>query len=288
MTAQLEFHKYQGLGNDFVLIDLRHCPVRDAARLSVMLCRRHFGVGADGLILVGPDPRHAARMTFYNPDGSRAEMCGNGLRCVAQYLRASGWERADAFSIMTDAGPREVGFVEAGVAASLGEPSFEPARLPAALTPAELLRAELGVGDLPPAVCLSVGNPHCVFFVGDASAVPVAELGPRVENLPVFPERINVEFAQVTAPGRIVCRVWERGAGETQACGTGAAATVVAATLRELVPGEAVVELPGGELVVTWRRGRAVTIAGRADEVFRGSTTTAAAFVTAPSPAVPS
>ena len=270
-SRRLSFHKYQGLGNDFVLIGE---PIGDPEELSRLLCRRRFGVGSDGLIIVRPDPDCAARMEFYNPDGSRAEMCGNGLRCVARFLVNEGRERSSCFRIMTDAGPKTVSVQEDGVAAVLGEPAFAPDLIPARLGPDEVLEARLPVAcspPLPPATCLSLGNPHCVFFVENVAAFPVDAIGPLVEHLPVFPERINVEFAERTAPGRLVCRVWERGAGETKACGTGAAATLIAATVRGLVPGEAVVTLPGGDLTVLWPERKAVTIRGSAEEVFQGS-----------------
>ncbi len=286
--TELTFQKYQGLGNDFVLLGVRDFKITDPGRLSRLLCRRRFGVGADGLILVLPDRVCAARMEFYNPDGSRAEMCGNGLRCVARYLRRAGWERRLRFPIMTDAGPRELRFLQEGVVATLGEPRFSPDEIPAHLEEDQVLHANLNVPDLPAATCLSIGNPHCVFFVKNVASFPVRDVGPVVERLPVFPERINVEFAELTGPGRLTCRVWERGAGETQACGTGAAAAVIAATLQDFVPGEAIVNLPGGELAVFWRERKAVSIAGQAEEVFAGTMMVPGNLVVQSSPAQPS
>jgi diaminopimelate epimerase len=286
--VKFRFFKYQGLGNDFVLIDLHDCAIPDPAELSRRLCDRHCGVGADGVILVAPHPTCAARVEFYNLDGSRAQMCGNGIRCVARYLRNTARKTEPRFSIMTDAGIRGVGFVPEGVCVSLGEPSFSPRAIPALLDPEVAVRAAVtadGFPDLPPATCLSLGNPHCVLWVADLEHFPVAAVGSRIERLPVFPERINVEFAQRIGPDRIACRVWERGAGETRACGTGAAATLVAATLLNLVPGEAMVVLPGGELQVSWKDRRDVTIAGRAEEVFRGSMALPPSLIARSSPA---
>jgi diaminopimelate epimerase len=272
--VDLPFHKYQALGNDFVLLDMRTAAVPDPAALSALLCRRTTSIGADGLILVGPDEGGAARMEFYNPDGSRAAMCGNGIRCVARFLRDRAWETADRFDIMTDVGPREVRILSDGVAADLGAPEFAPENIPIRPAAADPRRVEVrleGGPDLPPAVCLSIGNPHCVFFVPDAAAYPVAAVGPRVERHALFPARINVIFAQESAPGVLACRVWERGAGETRACGTGAAAAVIAATVRGMVDGAARVRLPGGVLDVAWDRRGGVVIAGAAEDVFRGT-----------------
>ncbi len=253
---------------------MRAVAVPDPAGLSALLCRRTTSIGADGLILVRPDERGAARMEFYNPDGSRAAMCGNGIRCVARFLRDLAWETADRFDIMTDAGPREVRILPDGVAADLGAPAFEPGRIPISAGTCDPRRLDVpleGGPDLPPAVCLSIGNPHCVFFVRDVGAYPVAAVGPRVERHALFPARINVIFAELSAPGVLACRVWERGAGETRACGTGAAAAVIAATVRGVVDGTARVRLPGGILDVAWDRRAGVAIAGAVERVFRGT-----------------
>jgi diaminopimelate epimerase len=286
-TFDLRFDKFQGLGNDFVVVDGSAYELARLPELSRRLCDRHAGIGADGLIVVHPDQTCAARMEFYNPDGSRAQMCGNGIRCVARYLRLAGRDARPAFPIMTDAGARTVRFVPDGVAADLGEPSFAPEAIPVLASPEEVCSVSLaldGLPPLPPAVCLSLGNPHCVLFVEDVAHLRIDAMGPRIERLPIFPERINVEFAEVLEPRRLACRVWERGAGETPACGTGAAAAVIAATVRGLVPGEAAVDLPGGTLAVAWRDRRSVTIAGGAAAVFSGSISIETSFLARSNP----
>ncbi len=270
----LPFFKYQALENDFVILDLRSVEVHDAARLSRMLCTRAKSIGADGLLLVSPHARCAARMEFYNPDGSRAGMCGNGIRCVARFLRDVGWQSSDRFAIMTDVGIRDVRIFPTSVAANLGCPAFAPDRIPVRAQEPDVRRLSLhleGGPELPPAVCLSVGNPHCVFFVRNVEDYPVAAVGPRVEHHPLFPERINVIFAELIGPHALKCRVWERGAGETRACGTGASAAVVAATARGMIDGSAVVRLPGGTIEAAWDPHDGVTIAGSAEHVFRGA-----------------
>lgn len=272
-ASQLVFHKYQALGNDFILLDLSRVAVDDPAGLSRRLCRRHVGIGADGLILAAPEPGCDGRMLFFNPDGSRAEMCGNGIRCLARFLWDTHGISKETLQINTDTGLRELCRVPEGIAVNLGKPAWTADALPTTLPTEHDHAIPLPVTgfDLPPATCLSVGNPHCVFFVDDLDRIPVTDVGPAVECLPVFPQRINVIFACQTGPGELVCRVWERGAGETQACGTGAAASVVAGTLTGRLSGQAKVKLPGGELLVNWHRDAGVSIAGPAEPVFCGT-----------------
>ncbi len=287
----LPFSKYQALGNDFILLDTRKVKIAKPGELSRILCCRKLGIGADGLILVSPHPSCAARMIFYNPDGSRAGMCGNGIRCVAKYLFDTGWlkqeKAADStgFCIATDSGPREVSLGPGDIVeANLGTPSFDPASLPAHLAPEEVQDLRFPDLPLPPGLCLSVGNPHCIFFVRDLKNIPINRFGPRVECDPRFPSRINVEFAEPLDKARLTCRVWERGAGETSSCGTGAAAVCVAATLRGLVNARATVCLPGGEIEVRWDRPGPVFIRGPARFVFKGEVPVSRSLLAALSP----
>ena len=246
----MDFVKMEGLGNDFVVLEgpLTPTPLQVAA-----WCDRRRGIGADGVLVVTPGD--TVRMGYWNADGSAAEMCGNGLRCVARFARTRGLASRDDFIVTTPIGPRRV------------------------VVGAESVRAELGkvqVGDDSVeiagyrAIPVSTGNPHAVVFVDDCYAVPIAAAGPLVETDPAFPGRANAGFATVITPGRIALRVWERGVGETLACGTGAAAAVAAAQARGLSSGKVTVGLPGGDLLVEILDGIA-WIEGPARMVYSGS-----------------
>ncbi len=270
--ATLPFAKFQGAGNDFVIVDGRRRAAvggregLDWGGLARRLCDRHFGVGADGL-LVASDPQAsgaAQRMRMFNPDGSEAEMCGNGLRCFVRWLVDRHEVPAARLAVETGAGvlPVEVG-ADGWVAAGMGRPALRPGEIPLSTEAAAgqppagpVLRLPLELPDLPgvqyEATCVSMGNPHAVVFVPDTAAVPLERHGPLLERHAAFPARTNVEFCQVLGSDRLRVRVWERGAGITLACGTGACAAVVAARLRGYVGGRVAVELPGGELEVTW------------------------------------
>ena len=286
VTGRLAFAKYQGAGNDFVVVDGRRPPAagggpadrdaerdpdRDWAALALRLCDRHFGVGADGLLVAAPPTGTGAalQMLMYNPDGSLAEMCGNGLRCFVRWLVDRGEAGGGRLPVETGAGvlTADVG-PDGRVEVNMGPPRLQPAAIP--LDPAAAGAAGAPPGgpvlalplEVPPvaafpgaryeATCVSMGNPHAVVFVPDAAAVPLEVVGPVLETHPAFPARTNVEFCQVIDPGRIRVRVWERGAGITLACGTGACAAAVAARLRGYVHDRVVVELPGGALTVVW------------------------------------
>jgi len=247
----MEFVKMEGLGNDFVVIQGPHTPTSD--EVSAWCDRRH-GVGADGVLVVGPLDADRVSMDYWNADGSPAEMCGNGLRCVARYAVSHGLVAGPAFTVETAVGPRQVVVGELTVRAELGPVSIVGNTV------------DLAGYRLDP---MSVGNPHAVAFVDDCYAVPVGAAGPLIEGDPAFPLRTNVEFATVTAPDRLALRVWERGVGETLACGSGAAAAVAAAHKRGLTGPKVSVSLPGGTLEVEIVDGDA-WIEGPAVEVFSG------------------
>lgn len=247
----MDFVKMEGLGNDFVVV---RGPYEPDPETVAAWCDRRHGIGADGVLVVTSLSGGSVRMGYWNADGSPAEMCGNGLRCVARYAYAEGLVHAPDFTVETPVGARSVSVTAGGARVELG-----PVDTTGAVT-------ALAGYDL---ASVSVGNPHAVAFVDDCYAVPVAAVGPVVEGDAAYPERTNVEFATVVTPDRIALRVWERGVGETLACGTGAAATVAEA-LRSGRTGSAVtVLLPGGELQVEIVAGIA-WIEGPARESFRG------------------
>ena len=277
--TQLSFVKYHGLGNDFILIDNRDRPEPLLTpEQAIDWCDRHFGIGADGVIFALPGSEGADfTMRIYNSDGSEPEMCGNGIRCMAQFLKDLGEPSRDgAYQIHTLAGRIVPRFAENGaICVDMGAPILAADRIPTTLT-----AAGEKVIDLPLEVeerswqitAVSMGNPHCITFVEDVAAIPLEQLGPQFEHHPAFPERTNTEFVQVLGRDRLRMRVWERGAGITLACGTGACATLVAAVLLGKSDERAVVELPGGNLEIFWdRAGDRVLMTGPAERVFSGT-----------------
>ena len=277
----LEFTKMHGLGNDFIVIDDRASELDFEPDAVTWLCDRHFGVGGDGLILIRPATADNAEffMLYYNADGTTAEMCGNGVRCVAKYLVDNGLVTGDRVGVQTLGGVYEIDVARDAdgrfevATVDMGEPVLLPALIPTTL-PGEdsVVAAPLTIaGETWEVTCVSMGNPHAIVWVDDVDAAPVTTIGPLIETDPAFPRRTNVEFASVTTEGLIRLRVWERGVGETLACGTGACATVVAASLAGLVDRAAAVELPGGELVVRWGEDGRVYMSGPAETVFTGT-----------------
>lgn len=274
----ISFTKAQGAGNDFIIFDLLTPEPRlasvDWPALARALCDRHFGIGADGLLLVlPPDERPAGaafRMRILNSDGSEPEMCGNGLRCFVRYLHDRGLMPGPRVAVQTGAGMRHAELLTPEAQA----PGF---RTPGFRVRIDMGRPELlGPEELPVADRLlsvtrvSMGNPHGVTFVDDLSRFPFTELGPLVESHPRFPERINAEFAEVLDRSRIRVKVWERGAGPTLACGTGACAVAVAASSLDLAERRVLVELPGGVLEIDWQESGNVFLTGPAELVFTG------------------
>jgi diaminopimelate epimerase len=250
MTAFLKMH---GLGNDFVVFDARDIAIALTPDLARRVADRHFGIGCDTVVVIAPGtPTEDAWVLFYNADGSESESCGNATRCVARYLMD---ERGLARVRLATRGG-VVTCSDAGrtmVTLDMGPPRLDWDTIPLA-SPVDTIHFPLDIGGKPlPVSAVSMGNPHCVVFVPDARNAPVAELGPRIETMAMFPNRTNVEFAQVLDTTRIRMRVWERGAGITLACGTGAAATAVAAARRGLAGRKVTLELDGGELLIEWR-----------------------------------
>jgi diaminopimelate epimerase len=273
----MKFAKYQGIGNDFVMLSDPDDNVELTPHLVRSLCDRRFGIGADGVIRVGPSSRAHFFMDYANSDGSPSEMCGNGIRCLAVFARAEGLTDDEVIQVDTLSGVKSVSVQGERVRVDMGPPIFDPARIPVVLEPggSDALHTKLELdGATIDAAALSMGNPHAVLFVDDVNSVPVATIGPRLEHHAAFPNGTNIEFATVDSPSRIRLRVWERGSRETLACGTGACAAVVASRLLQNSDANVAVGLRGGELEIEWAGStddeQSVFMTGPATEVFRG------------------
>lgn len=271
----LKFVKMHGLGNDFVLIEAPR--IEDYASLARRICHRRFGVGADGLIVILPSEQADLRMRIFNPDGSEPEMCGNGIRCFASYVFEAGMVQKTEFTVETLAGiikPLLIleGDKVAAVQVDMGKPRLERSEIPMLGEGSPVINETITIeGTSWQGTCVSMGNPHCVFFVNDVEQAPVATVGPTVEHHPLFPQRTNVEFIEVLNPTELKMRVWERGAGETMACGTGACAATVAAALTGRSERRVTVHLAAGDLQIEWSPDDDhVYMTGPAEEVFRG------------------
>ena len=270
----IQFAKMHGLGNDFVVFDAVRQDVALTPERIRAIADRRFGVGCDQVLVVAPPEREGVDFTYriYNADGGEVEQCGNGARCVAAFARAAGLSDKDRLRVETLGGPLTLSLEGAErVAVDMGEPRLDGAEIPLA-EPGEWLRRPLAVGgDEWPVTAVSMGNPHAVIGVADAEAAPVETVGAEPEHHPLFPNRTNVGFVQVIGRERLRVRVWERGAGVTLACGTGACAAMVAARLWGEVDDTVEVRLDGGSLTVHWPgRGAPVTMTGPAELVFWG------------------
>ncbi len=276
----MRFTKMHGLGNDYIYINAIEEDLSgyNLEKLAQILSDRHFGVGSDGLILILPSQQADFRMRIFNSDGSEAEMCGNGLRAFAKYVYEHGLADSLKLEVETGAGiiPLAMDVAEGQVVAvslDMGVPRLQRQQIPMRGEPVDgqVIGEPLEVdGTQVEITCVSMGNPHCVIFTDDANSTPVTELGPQIENHQVFPERTNVEFVTVVDSEHLRMRVWERGAGETLACGTGAAAATVAAVLTERTDRRVEVSLLGGELQLEWAADDHVFLTGPATEVFSG------------------
>ena len=256
----LHFTKMHGIGNDYVYINGFEETLPDSlSALAVAMSPRRFSVGSDGVIFILPSKAADVRMRMFNPDGSEAEMCGNGIRCVAAYSYDRGLCQRTQMTIETGGGIKNatltldsLGRTDA-VRIDMGEPKLGGAEIPSVFEGSPVLMQPLtALGQTWPVTLVNMSNPHAVIFVKDAQAAPVQTVGPVLEVDPAFPQRCNIEFAEIVDRGRISMRVWERGAGETYACGTGASATVVAAILNGMTDRHVTVKLVGGELSIAW------------------------------------
>ncbi len=284
----MHFTKMQGTGNDYVYVDCFNEPVpQQPEALARKISDRHFGVGSDGLILICPSQQADARMRMFNADGSESEMCGNGIRCVAKYVYDHGLCRKETLRIETGVpgtpGPGVLSLkleVAGGrtqrVCVDMGEPILEAALIPTTLPGGLVVDTDLKIVDWEGAdrtlcvTCVSMGNPHCIAFVDELSDDWVLGVGPKVEADPHFPRRVNAEFVQVLSRTEIRMRVWERGSGETLACGTGACAVCVAGVLSGRTGRRILAHLPGGDLELHWAEDGHVHLTGPAVEVFSG------------------
>jgi diaminopimelate epimerase len=279
----MRFTKMQGAGNDYVYVDcFRENLTGSIPELAIAVSDRRFGIGSDGLILIMPSEKADARMRMFNADGSESAMCGNGIRCVAKYVYDHDIAKKEKLKIETDAGVLSLDLeIKSGlvsrVCVDMGEPGLAPERIPTTLPatsidPPKIVNYPIEYdGHKLFATCVSMGNPHCVIFVPEATDELVLQIGPQIENDPRFPKRTNVEFVEVLAPGEVNQRTWERGSGETWACGTGASAVCVAGVLTGVTNRRILNHLRGGDLVLEWNEAtNHVLMTGPAVEVFSG------------------
>ena len=273
----MKFTKMHGCGNDYVYVNLFEEKVDDPAAVSIKVSDRHFGIGSDGLITIGPSDKADFRMRIYNADGSEAEMCGNGIRCVAKYVYDNKLTDKTEISVESGAGIKYLTlFVENGkveqVRVDMGEPILEPSQIPVVADGDKVIDAPIEVGGKTWNItCVSMGNPHAVVFVDDTENFELEKYGPQFENHELFPKRTNTEFVQVLSRTEANMRVWERGSAETWACGTGTCATVMACILNGKTEDKVLVHLRGGDLTIEYDRDtNHVFMTGPATTVFTG------------------
>jgi diaminopimelate epimerase len=276
MGNVMRFIKMHGIGNDYVYVDGFQETVKEPETLAVRISNRHIGVGGDGLILIMPSTKADARMRMFNADGSEGEMCGNGIRCLAKYVYEAGIARKPELTVETLAGILRLQLFTANgkvdkVRVNMGMPRLRRQDIPMLGDSERVLGEKLVAGDREFVVtCLSMGNPHCVVYVDDVIHFAVTQYGPLLEHHPQFPQRTNVEWVEWINRWEIRLRTWERGSGETMACGTGACAATVASVLNGQTDRAVTVHLLGGDLQIEWAEDNHVYMTGPAAEVFRG------------------
>jgi len=275
---KIKFTKMHGLGNDYIYINCFKYKLDgvDLTNLAIKMSDRHFGVGSDGLVLIMPSKIADAKMKIFNPDGSEAQMCGNAIRCVSRYLYEAGIAQKERLSVETEGGIKTIELAlenqTFSAKVNMGEPILDAKQIPTNFSKEkvidELIYAD---GKEIHATCVSMGNPHCIAFVDDVNFEGFGRIGKALENHKMFPERINAELVKIIDKSHIQMRVWERGAGETLACGTGACASVVACVLNGKTERDVTVQLKGGGLNIEWRKeDNCVYMEGPAEFVFRG------------------
>ena len=271
----MKFTKYSGLGNDFILVNGFKENIKDPFTAAQKLCDRHLGIGADGLVLVQPSETADLRMKIFNSDGSEAEMCGNASRCVPLFARKEGLTDKTTLTLETLAGPIKTEIKDSHlglVSVDMGVPRLLRGQIPMTGDPTDTavdVPLEVG-GAVRYGTAVSMGNPHFVMFGPDVEYAQLRELGPLVEKNPAFPAKTNVEFVTVIDPQTLRMRVWERGAGITRACGTGACASVVAAVINGKTERRVTVKLDGGDLLIDWPEQKNIFMTGPAEEIFEG------------------
>ena len=276
----MRFTKMHGLGNDYVYVNCFEEKVSEPAKLAVVISDRHRGVGGDGLILIYPSNAADVKMQMFNADGSQAQMCGNGIRCVAKYAYEHNLVKSKSTSMTVETGRgvlnlgleiNKNGKVEK-VCVNMGQPILEPAKIPVLLEGDSIVGAAIDVRNQRMLMtCVSMGNPHAIFFTDDMDSIDIEKIGPVIENHELFPERVNAHFVRADSPSEFTMMTWERGSGVTLACGTGACACCVAAVLTERCGRNVTAHLPGGDLQIEWsQKDNCVYMTGPATEVFTG------------------
>lgn len=273
----MKFTKMQGCGNDYIYVNCFEEEVAEPEKLAVKVSDRRFGIGSDGLILIKPSDKADFTMDMYNADGSRGKMCGNGIRCVGKYVYDHGMTDKTRISVETLSGIKYLDMqIENGKAVGakvdMGAPVLKPENVPVKLSGDSVIAREIRVGDEKAEItCVSMGNPHAVLFTEDAENAPVHTLGPKLEVSEIFPEQANIEFCQVIGRTEVRMRVWERGSGETWACGTGACAAVVACVLNGKTEQEVLVHMNGGDVTICYdAENNTVYMTGPAETVCEG------------------
>ncbi len=274
----MNFTKMQWIGNDYIYINCFAEKVEHPSELSVRLSERHFGIGSDGIILIEPSEVADCRMDIYNADGSQAMMCGNGIRCVGKYVYERGIVKKDVLKVDTMSGIKTLRLtvendIVTFVTVDMGKPTLTAKDIPVVFEKETIIDEPISVdGSDYRITCVSMGNPHCVLFVDDVNKVDIEKTGPKLEKHNIFPHRANIEFIQVLNKGEINMRVWERGSGETWACGTGACASVVACAVNQKTGRNVKVHLKGGDLEINWdEESDSVFMKGPAEFVFDGT-----------------
>jgi len=274
----INFTKMHGIGNDYVYIDAVNQNIENRDQLAVSMSDRHFGIGGDGIILICPSDVADFRMEMYNADGSQGKMCGNGIRCFSRFVYEKGLTDKTEIDVETLAGIKHVVMTEengkiTGITVDMGAPEFESSKIPVLFDGEEMVGQPITIGGMNfRATCVSMGNPHCVVYVDDVDNFPLEDIGPRFEMNPLFPDRVNTEFVRKLPDGSLQMRVWERGSGETWACGTGACAVLASSVRNGVIDGRrAIVHLRGGDLDIRWdEETGSIFMTGGADFVFDG------------------
>lgn len=274
----MQFTKMQGIGNDYIYVNCFRENVPDPSSLAVRLSDRRFGIGSDGMILIQPSDVADCRMDMYNADGSRGKMCGNGIRCVGKYVYERGIARKNVLTVETLSGIKTLslsvrdGKVDS-IEVDMGAPGLAPEKIPVRIEKPKVISEPFSVGGKDYKItCVSMGNPHCIVFEDDVYSLDLEKIGPGFEKNAIFPEQVNTEFVQMIGPDEVKMRVWERGSGETWACGTGACAVAVACVLNGRTGRSVKVHLKGGDLAIYWDQETGnVKMRGPAEFVFDGT-----------------